>query len=196
MRVINLKVILPMLALAALVFGCGDPVVINEVLQQQEGQKIYTKYNIWFEDPTNISCLNIQKGSRIPVGTEIIPVKTTYNDYLVFQIAGHDEQMYWLNFDSGYRLCAMRDYVEMTFTTTPPDELLKDVNPAYKERILRGEVIPGMNRQEVMFAYGPPPTVRTPTLKNESWIYWIGEAKTIRVVFRADKVRNILNIND
>ena len=53
-----------------------------------------------------------------------------------------------------------------------------------------------MNRREVTVAYGPPVRSRTPDLKNESWIYWITPAQTIRVVFRNDKVRNIININE
>ena len=68
---------LPLLAgLAALVTGCADPVIFAEVFQQQEGQKLYTRYNLWYTDPGNISSLNIQEGSRLPIGTEIIPVGT------------------------------------------------------------------------------------------------------------------------
>ena len=64
------------------------------------------------------------------------------------------------------------------------------------ENIRRGEVVPGMSRQEVLFAYGPPPACRTPSLRNETWIYWIAPEQTIRVVFRNDKVRNIINTNE
>ena len=52
-----------------------------------------------------------------------------------------------------------------------------------------------MNRQEVIFAYGPPPSCRTPNLRNESWLYWITPTQTVRVVFRGDTIRNIFNIN-
>ena len=61
--------------------------------------------------------------------------------------------------------------------------------------MLRGEVVPGMSQAQVLLAYGPPPAIRTPDLRNESWIYWIGKDKTVRLVFRGDKVRNIININ-
>ncbi|UKI31506.1 MAG: hypothetical protein L6W00_27710 [Lentisphaeria bacterium] len=58
------RFLLPLLAgLAALVTGCADPVVFAEVFQQQQGQKLYTRYNLWYTDPDNISCLNIQEGS-------------------------------------------------------------------------------------------------------------------------------------
>ena len=60
----------------ALFSGCTDPVVFAEALQMRKGDKVYTKYNLWYTDPMNISCLNIQEGSFIPVGTEIVPVNT------------------------------------------------------------------------------------------------------------------------
>ena len=52
-----------------------------------------------------------------------------------------------------------------------------------------------MNREEVIFAYGPPPSCRTPNLRNESWLYWVTPTQTVRVVFRGDIIRNIVNIN-
>ncbi len=194
--------LLPLLAgIFLLAAGCADPVVFSEIFQQQEGQKIYTAYNIWYTDPDAISCLNIQQGSFIPIGTEIIPEETTsapfglgfYERIRFRDTAGRE---YTIRFDSGYRLTSMRDYIGYTFTTTPPEELLKDVPEQNRLRISRGEVVPGMNRREVTFAYGPPPLCRTPDLRNESWIYWLTQTETVRVVFRGDIVRNIFNINN
>ena len=174
--------------------GCAEPVVFSEVLQQSVGQKIYTKYNIWYTDPSDISCLNIQHGSYIPVGTEIEPVNTNwYLNRITFKTAG-DGREYTIKFDSGYRLCTMRDFIAYTFTTTPLDELLKDQPDAVKERIRRGEVVPGMNEKAVLLTYGPPPACRTYSLKNESWIYWRSPQYMLRVVFRGDKVRSLLNV--
>ena len=69
----------------------------------------------------------------------------------------------------------------------------ENVPEAALTRIHRGEVVPGMSRAEVLFAYGPPPAIRTPNLRNESWIYWYGsDNQSVRVVFRGDKVRNII----
>lgn len=178
---------------ALLLGGCADPVVFAEVFQQKEGQNIYTQYNIWYTDPADISCLNIQRGKIIPIGTRIIPIETRPDGRIVFK----DESgtIYTIRFDEGYRLTSMTDYIAQTFTTTPPDELLAGVSPAALKRIKRGEVVPGMTRREVILAYGPPPPIRTPDLRNESWIYWLGDAKTIRLVFRGDRVANILNVD-
>lgn len=193
------KIVASMLAVAtaaAILCGCSDPVVFAEALQMRKNDKVYTKYNLWYTDPGDISCLNIQSGSFIPVGTEIIPMYTEsgiFTDSIYFKDTAGRE--YRINYDTGHRLVPMRDYIAYTFTTTPREELLKDVPEVIGSRVLRGEVMPGMNQKQVLLAYGPPPAIRTPDLRNESWIYWIGKDKTIRLVFRGDKVTNIININ-
>ena len=177
--------------------GCNsEPVVFAEALQLKQGDKVYTNYNIWYTDPEDISCLNIQEGSFLPVGTEIVPMYTTSNilaDRIYFKDTAGRE--YSIRFDVGHRMVPMRDYIAYTFTTKSRAELLKNVPEAIRPRVLRGEVVPGMNQAQVLLAYGPPPEIRTPDLRNESWIYWIGKNKTVRLVFRGDKVINIININ-
>ncbi len=184
-------------ALAAVLCGCNsEPAVFAEALQLKKGDKVYTNYNIWYTDPGNISCLNIQEGSFIPVGTEIEPMYTSSNiisDRIYFKDTSGRE--YSILFDVAHRMVPMRDYIAYTFTTKSREELLKDVPKVIRPRVLRGEVVPGMNQAQVLLAYGPPPAIRTPNLRNESWIYWIGKDKTVRLVFRGDKVRNIININ-
>lgn len=178
-------------ALAALflIGGCAEPVVFSEVFQLKEDQKLYTRYNLWYTDPEEISCLNIQSGSILPIGTEIEPVGTDSLGTVSFRDASG--KLYRIKFDAGYRLCSLRDFIAYTFTTEPPEEFLKDVSESALVRIRRGEVVPGMNRAEVLFAYGPPPAVRTPNLRNESWVYWYGEHQDVRVIFRGDKVRTL-----
>ena len=186
---------LPLLAgLAALVTGCADPVIFAEVFQQQEGQKLYTRYNLWYTDPGSISSLNIQEGSRLPIGTEIIPVGTDeWDSTITFRDTAGNE--YTIQFGPGYRLCSLHDFIAYAFTNVPHVELLAEVPEKNRERIRRGEAVPGMNREEVIFAYGPPPSCRTPNLRNESWLYWVTPTQTVRVVFRGDIIRNIVNIN-
>ena len=185
------------LAAAAFLAGCADPVVFSEVFQMKKGEKIYTKYNLWYSDPDDISCLNIQQGTFLPIGTEIEPVETTsfFGQKIVFRDVKTDRR-YVINFDEGYRLCPMQEFIAYTFTTKSRDELLADVPEGIRTRILRGEVVPGMTQAQALLAYGPPPAIRTSDLRNESWFYWIAPDKTIRLVWRGDKVRNILNINE
>ena len=189
---------------ALIAAGCSsEPVVFAEVFQQGENEKLYTAYNIWYSDPEDISCLNIQQGSLIPVGTEIEPVGTSvcgnflgldgYNEKITFR--DKSGKTYTIKFKEGYRLCSMRDYMFYTFTKKNSRELMKNVSPRVAKHIMRGEVVPGMTEAEVRLCYGPPPAVRTPDLRNETWTYWLTPDETIRLVFRNGKVRNILNNN-
>ena len=101
-----------------------------------------------------------------------------------------------IDFAAGMRMCAMRDFIREFLTLDSPEKQFEGIRAEALPYIRRGEVVPGMSRQEVLFAYGPPPACRTPSLRNETWIYWIAPEQTIRVVFRNDKVRNIINTNE
>jgi hypothetical protein len=100
-------------AAAALLAGCADPVVFSEVFQLEEGQKLYTAYNIWYTNPADINCMNIQQGRIIPIGTEIEPVKTTSDGDIVFK--DKNNQTYTIRFSEGTTLTSMREYIKMIF---------------------------------------------------------------------------------
>ena len=183
-------------AAAVILGGCAspEPVVFAEVLQQKLDDKIYTACNIWYTDPAGIDCRNVQQGSFIPLGTEITPVSADNTTRkITFKAQG---KTFTINFKSGIRLCTMRDYIAQTFTAAAPEEIFKDIPANVRRRIERGEVVPGMTRPQVLLAYGPPPAARTPDTRNETWIYWVSDTQTIRLVFRGDTVRQILNLAD
>ena len=185
-------------ALTALSFcGCADPVVFGEVFQLEKGQEICTKYNIWYDDPQDISCLNIQHGGFIPVGTVIEPLGTDgFMNRIRFKVKSTGKE-FAIKFNESYRLCTMRDYIAYTFAVNNPlDKLEVNSEQAKKvrERIIRGEVVPGMNEKALLLTYGPPPACRTNDLHNGSWIYWRTPTLTMRVVLRNDKVRSLINV--
>jgi hypothetical protein len=151
--------------------GCQsyDNVIVAEVLQQGINEKIYTACNLWYTNKDDISCLNIQSGTFIPIGTQIIPVeaiadsrggKLTFKD-----VKG---TTYTINFVAGLRLMSMQDYIEQIFTKKSLNEQLKDVSKQVQTRIKRGEVVPGMNRKEVFLSWGYPASNLTPNLKNNT----------------------------
>lgn len=100
------RLMLAMFAVCAALFfgGCADPVVMSEVLQQRQDQKIYTRYNLWYLNPAEISSLNIQQGTFLPLGSEIEPVGTSYSyitgrSKLTFRdLSGRE---YTIDFDPG-----------------------------------------------------------------------------------------------
>jgi hypothetical protein len=189
------KIAVGLMGVLLLLAGCAEPVVFSEVLQMKIDDKVYTACNLWYEYAENMDCRNIQRGAFLPVGTEIIPVETTpFSQKIVFK----DKQgkRYVINFSEDYRLCSMSDYISTTFTVKNREEQLKGIPAKVRARILRGEVVPGMTQKQVQLAYGLPPAIRTPDLRNDSWFYFVNKSDTIRVVFRGGFVRNVLNFNE
>jgi hypothetical protein len=173
--------------------GCARDLQVSEVLQQPLGSKLYTKCNLWYQNPDDMSAMNIQKGKFIPFGTPIEVIKA--NRYkLVFKDMQGVE--YRIKYERELMMDTMQMFLRQIISIQDKKELIKDIAPDVVSKIEKGIVTPGMSRREVLLAYGKPPTFRTPTLDNSTWVYWIDEDSTIRVVFRADKVKVILNIND
>lgn len=173
--------------------GCSTPVVVSEVLQQPIDAPIYTKYNLWYEDPEAVNSLNIQQGRILPVGTKVEPLEAT-DKKLRFKT--EDGSIYQIDFDSGMWMCSMREFIQNYLTLEPPSKILAAVRPDKLSFVKRGEAVPGMTREEVLIAYGPPPTARTPSRQNETWIYFVTPYDAIRVVFRDNIIRNIINPNE
>jgi hypothetical protein len=182
-------------AAAAVAFfpGCAREVIIPEALQQTVNSKIYTKCNIWYQNPDDISSVNIQKGKFIPFGSEIEAVEATERKVVFKDMKGIQ---YTIRFDEQLMMIPVETYIRQMFTLSDKSEQTKDIDPAVVSKLEKGIVTSGMNRRDVLLAYGTPAAFRTPTLENSTWIYWIDDNSTIRVVYRADKVKTILNLND
>ncbi len=181
---------LPLFLLVA-VFGCAERVSVPEVLQMTQQDKLYTKYNIWYTNPENISCLNPQTGRILQVGTEVEVLECTEDKLVLKDVK--TGMTYTIDFDGNLRMSTMREFIGQLLTTVPGSEQLKKEPADIIDHIIHGEVIPGMNRRQVLLAYGTPAATRTPSLKNSTWIYWAANDNTIRVNFRGDKVSVITN---
>ncbi len=173
--------------------GCARDVIVPEVLQQPVNSKVYTKCNIWYQNPDKISAVNIQKGKFLPFGSEIEVVEASDSKVVFKDMKGIQ---YRIKFDDSLMMIPVETYIRQIFTLSDKAEQVKDIDPAVVSKLEKGIVTAGMTRSEVLLGYGTPAAFRTPTLENSTWIYWIDDNSTIRVVFRADKVKTILNLND
>lgn len=180
-------------AAVAFLAGCAREVIVPEVLQQPVNSKVYTKCNLWYQNPDKMSGVNIQKGKFIPFGTEIEVVGADSGKVVFKDMRGIQ---YTIKFDESLMMVPVETYLRQIFTLSDKVEQTKDMDPAVVSKLEKGIVTAGMNRRDVLLAYGTPAAFRTPTLENSTWIYWIDDNSTIRVVFRADKVKTILNLND
>lgn len=170
----------------------GWSIPVAEVLQQPLDAKIYTRYALW-SNARQISSLNIQQGRVLPPGSEVVAI---YADERLLQLKDAKGHEYDIQLEPGEQLCDMRAFIRQLLTLQAPEKEFADIRPEMKPYVMRGEVIPGMNRREVTAAYGPPARSRTPYLVNDTWVYWIAPDQTIRVVFRGDIVRSILNVHE
>ncbi len=173
-----------------LLCGCNAVIPVSEVLQQPQGGKIYTRYNMWYTNPAQVSSLNIQEGRILHAGSEVTAVSA---DEEKLVIADRNGQQYTIVLDHGLLMCSMREFIRNFLTLDKPEVIFSKVDKKYLPYVKRGEAVPGMTRSDILIAYGPPPACRTPNLKNETWVYWISRSETIRVIFRNEKVRNIIN---
>ena len=180
----------------ALMSGCESrKIMAEEVLQVPTAAKLYTKQNIWYEKPGDIYCLNYQKGEILPFGTEVINIDIS-NDSVSFTEKKSGRQ-FRIFFRKEMMMIPVEDYVKNLLTTKTAEELAQAAKskPANFEKIHRGIVEEGMSRKEVLLAYGYPVALRTPSLTEDTWIFWDDELQSKRVVFKGDKVIQILKLD-
>ncbi|MDD5727698.1 MAG: hypothetical protein PHV59_03955 [Victivallales bacterium] len=190
--------ILVSLAVCGLITGCARRIVVAEVMQQPQGQKIYLKHNLWYQaaksgTDNEISCLNIQQGVIIPLGTAVEPVKAT-DGKLSFKTA--DGKTFVIDYDHSLTLLPMEAYIKSIFTLETRQQLCKGISTTETDMILRGDIWRGMTKSQVLLALGIPAACRTPSILNNTWVYWTTEDSVYRVVFRNDRVNAIVDISD
>ena len=184
------------LSVAAAVFAalscvsCSRSLVVEEVLQMPVNGKIYTAYNIWYEDPDDVDSVNYLKGSLLPFGTQVEVVKATENEIVFKTVADH--KTFCISFNADYRMQSAEEFVRNLFTTDDLKTLTEGIRPVNVEKIRRGLVDIGMSKQEVRLAYGPPCKFKTPDESLNTWLFWTELLVGKRIIFNNDKVVDIL----
>ena len=184
------KTVIMSILCAFFAFGCTAKVVVSEVLQQGENDRLYTRYNIFYTNPAEISCLNFLQGNIIPYGTEIEIVECT-EDELSFKTAG-SEKVYCIKFSKGERMSSMQNYVRSLLGFENRDVISKKIRPQYLAKVQTGEITPGMNKDEIAIAWGKVPPIHTPDEKNMTWIYMKSHHDLIRLIFRGQTLRSTM----
>ncbi|MBN1864187.1 MAG: hypothetical protein JW808_04740 [Victivallales bacterium] len=175
---------------AAVFSACVTPVNISEALQLPESAKLYTSYNIWYEIPWNISSLNYQRGKMIPVGTEI-KLLGADSSKIQFQVLSTGNS-YTIEYHEKWAMKPVEEFLKEFVTTKDRSEQTEGISPEVRKNILNGIVEKGMTRNEVEMAFGPPSPHRTPSKDLSTWIYWDSRFVTKRVIFKGDKVLEVL----
>jgi len=119
--------------------------------------KLYTAYNIWFEQPTKVYSTNYQRGNILPAGSEVKDVSRSSKNleftdpnlgmkFAVEFVAKHHPGMtrdQWID-----RFLTTRDFAALS----------------------SGQA--GMSKKAVLLAAGYPPEVATASTKLDAWKYW------------------------
>ena len=155
-------------------------------------EKIYTSYNMWYEKPYRMHCINYKVGKRIPAGSIVSTAKlikeipdfngpgdgsSSEEQYIVFTLAG-DDQEYKVYFVRRYHPRKnIDDYFKLMFSGQPLDERMSGFSEEEKEAVRGGYLVAGMSRDAVLISYGYPPEHKTTNLESDSWVYWINRFK-------------------
>lgn len=154
--------------------------------QDVESEKLYTAYNMWFEKPKSMHCINFKAGTMIPAGSlvssaQLIDDEVVYvpgmdyeevPPYIRFTIA-EDKQEYNVQFSRRWHPGkSIQDYFDLMFTTRPLDERIAEFTSDEKQAIHGGYLLEGMSKEAVLIAYGYPPEHKTRNLTSNTWLYW------------------------
>jgi hypothetical protein len=190
------------LVMVGMISGCNSPERFPEALQLKPNDKVYTRFNIWYRKPDEISARNHLLGKILPFGTQI-DVKTvnvsrvspySYTWDISFSPV-NSKTRYTVTFDEQLMLQSLDSYLQKLFTLKDRAQLLKGIDKKFLKDIDQGRVVPKMTREEVLLTYGYPPPHRNFSLKNDTWIYQLKDFSSRRVIFRGGKVRSIINMD-
>ncbi len=129
----------------------------------------------------------MENGKRvIPAGT---PMKVTGygRQRVIVEIEGKE-----MKIGNDYsRDLNLPTFARRYLVTEDPRKKIATYPPAIRKAIEHAQVMPGMTREQVLMAVGPPISSETPNLDGKVWRFWIGSFSEFQVVFENDVVKQI-----
>lgn len=145
---------------------------------------LYAKGNIRHEK-NELSWINYQTGPIIPFNTKI-EILSKGGDTVKFRVAGEDATYTWEN-DKRSGRDGWSMFTQEFAAEDQAGELAK-LSASDKKLVAAAEVQPGMSREAVRMAWGPPPPHETPSFNSSVWTYWKTKLVKVKVTFKDDKV--------
>ena len=155
----------------------------------QESRQYYTQVGMWADRGVRVYGTNYREGGHIPPGTAV-EVQSVRGDVIQFTIPERDGEGFELVNVQRHTMVDTPTLFERSFAREPVD--LDDKPEEIRQAIERGEIILGMDRDEVITARGYPPMHETPTLESDRWRYWINRFATRIVRFQDGEVVEII----
>ena len=149
--------------------------------------RLYTAYNIWFEQPTKVYSTNYEKGNILPAGSEVKDVKRSSGG-----VEFTDPKMgmkFSVEFVGKHHPGVTGEQWADRFLTTKNFAALSGgLTPAEIKAIKAGQIQAGMSKKAVILAVGYPPEVATASTKLDTWKYWRHRFGSYSVQFSNGKV--------
>nr|WP_216617631.1 outer membrane protein assembly factor BamE [Corallococcus carmarthensis] len=144
--------------------------------------------NFHFDDGT-VSWVNYLKGPIIPFNAKV-EVLDKGSSSVKFKVVETGAE---LAFENDSR--SGSDTWKLFQTAFAPEDQagkLEALSPDDRKKVSASEVEPGMSREAVRMAWGPPPPHETPSFNSTTWTYWKSKTAKVRVKFgKDDKVATI-----
>ncbi len=174
--------------------GCAprEPVAATppHILEElEESREYFTRVGMWADRGVRVYGTNYRQGGHIPPGTAV-EIQSVRDDVIEFTIPERSDTTIELVNVERHTLVGIDELFERTFGRDPVD--LDASTEEIRDAIQRGEIIAGMDRDEVIKARGYPPRHETPTLEATEWRYWINRIATRIVRFHNDEVAEII----
>src|SRR5437773_12353779 len=149
--------------------------------------RLYTAYNVWFEQPTKVYSNNYEKGNPFPAGSEVTEVsksskKVEFTDpklgmkFSVEFVGKHHPGV------------TGEQWADRFLTTKNFAALGGGLTPAEIKAIKAGQIQAGMSKKAVILAAGYPPAVASSSTTLDTWKYWRHRFGSYSVQFSNGKV--------
>ncbi|MBN1866400.1 hypothetical protein JW916_03815 [Candidatus Sumerlaeota bacterium] len=173
------------------VTGVDDVVKVEKGTVKKSSTAWYTAYNIWFETPDKMYCINYKTGAIVPAGTEVRDVAVTRGSkgilkgkpILRFVTAKDGREFLVQIYPKFHPGKTLEDYKGMMFSHKDFEELTEGMTEAEVQAIKSGMLVNGMSKRAVLVCYGPPPEHATFSQDSNQWAYWTNRFRRIEVRF-------------
>lgn len=143
------------------------------------GKTMYARSNLYLNGD-QLSAVNYRTGTLISIGTpiEVVEIRT---QSVTARLADGGQNFVFVPYKTPN--VPITDILTLFFSEQPLDEELAALPEDVKTKVEAGEVAPGMSKEAVMMAIGPPPLHANPKRDENVWRYWSNRFNTFEVEF-------------
>jgi len=151
--------------------------------------RLFTAYNVWFEQPIRVYSTNYQKGNLLPAGSEVKDVSNSSRKLEFVDVRLN--MKFSIEFIAKHHPGLTEEQWKNRFLTPKQfPELTRGLTAAEIKAIKAGEAKIGMSKKAVLVSVGYPPEVGTASTELDIWKYWRHRFGTYTVTFADGKVSN------